>query len=109
MGQIRFVTTRVFLDFGNLTAIAAASGFPKWPNYYICLRKMVWLFVGLLQPQPLRLLGRNGFDGGAVPLKWDRRRRPVEGNDGIHHPFVATARLKVYRSEERRVGKECRA
>src|ERR1035437_3025532 len=40
MGQIRFVTTRVFLDFGNLTAIAAASGFPKWPNYYICLRKM---------------------------------------------------------------------
>src|ERR1039457_5158443 len=39
MGQIRFVTTRVFLDLRNLTAIAATSGIPKWSNYYICLRK----------------------------------------------------------------------
>src|ERR1039458_7306656 len=56
-----------------------------------------YLVVALFQHQPLRLLGRNGFDGGAVPLKWDRRRRPVEGNDGVHHPFVPTAGLKVYR------------
>jgi hypothetical protein len=39
MGQIRFVTTRVFLDFRNVTAMAATSGTPKWSNYYICLRK----------------------------------------------------------------------
>jgi hypothetical protein len=39
IGQIRFVTTRVFLDFRKRTAMAATPEIPKWSNYYICLRK----------------------------------------------------------------------